>query len=310
MPLTTEQISAFWKEGYVTVPGLFSSDEVQRISMLANEIAADTQQFKAPTTGQTFEKLQGSQIVLSVNNSVQAINRVVWAAAAKPELLTYGRDNKILAPVSQLLESDSADHLINQLHYKMPGDGVSFPWHQDEQNRRRFDNDWQDINAKGSFVQTLMAIDPCNADNGPLNVIPGSHHWGYLEFGNFLQTDSLQSLLTSKNISVDVNAAQIPILMSPGDVMFMHPLVVHGSWPNNSNQSRLMFINGFSYPGANQKPYPGDGSAKRISLKTGLELSPSDKTKSIATSTYSILSLAKVEEKPITLDSREAPRLG
>ncbi len=55
--------------------------------------------------------------------------------------------------------------------------------------------------------------------------------------------------------------------MQPGDIIFMHPYLVHGSKPNESTGSRRTFINGFSYPGSNTQPYPGKGSSENIDLK-------------------------------------------
>ncbi len=298
MKLTLDQLDFYSENGYVIVQNLFSAEQIQEMSKLANEIAEESKEFPAEPENESDYSLNGAYVVLAKHNKSQsAINRVVWAAAAKPEFLRFGRSNNLLEPVSQLLYSDEADHLINQIHYKSPGDGVEFPWHQDEQNRRRFDPDWKDVNLKGSFVQTLTAIDPCTLHNGPLNVLPGSHHWGYLNFGGFLQPKELQDHLHSKKIPVEVNEKQIPLLMNPGDVAFMHPCLVHGSWPNKSSQSRRMFINGFSFPGANNKDYPGVGSSKRISLKTGEEIpvnektdSPSSKSRTVSTSRLALLS--------------------
>jgi ectoine hydroxylase-related dioxygenase (phytanoyl-CoA dioxygenase family) len=74
----------------------------------------------------------------------------------------------------------------------------------------------------------------------------------------------LQARLADKHI--DIESEQIPLLMEAGDVAFMHPRLIHGSWPNTSNKPRRMFINGFSYPGANHKPYPGKGSTQRTAI--------------------------------------------
>jgi hypothetical protein len=87
----------------------------------------------------------------------------------------------------------------------------------------------------------------------------------------------------------------------------MHPLLIHGSWANKSAQSRRMFINGFSYPGANHSPYPGVGSTKRISLTTGLEVIADSKPisnenpgttvpRSISTSRLALLATKKAKE--------------
>ena len=172
----------------------------------------------------------------------------------------------------QILDNTEADHIINQVHFKDPGDGVSFPWHQDELNRRFFDSEWEDCGKNGSYVAAITAIDPCTVENGAIFVIPGSHQYGYLNFEKFLSTEELQAhLMNNKQVDV-ANKIQEPLLMQPGDTVFMHPRLIHGSWPNTSNQSRRVLINGFSSPGANHRQYPGIGSTKRISLIDGKEI--------------------------------------
>jgi len=192
-----------------------------------------------------------------------------------------GRNKKLLSVVSHLLgikskwtleknlvaETKEMDHLINQLHYKHPGDEVYFDWHRDKQNREMFDPDWEDVNGNGSFVQTLTAVDEVTKENGPIYVFPGSHKWGSFNLEKGLTEEALYKKLAERKIFPKERA--IPLLMKKGTVVIMHPDLVHGSKPNHSNDRRCIFINGYSYPGANHKPYPGRGSAKRISSSAG-----------------------------------------
>ena len=263
MLLTSSQLNQFARDGYVVVQAALTPAQVTLIAAEADEIYSEISGLHFDGAHEVGHNLRGTEVFA---------NRIVWAAAAKPALLALGRCQAILQPVQQLLGSPSADHLINQLHAKRPGDGTAFLWHQDEQNRRRFDPDWSDRNGCGSFVQTLAALDPCTPDNGPLTVLPGSHRWGYLHFDTFFQTAELQSFLQTRGIAVDVATLERPLLVDAGDIVFMHPHVVHSSSANRSCAARRMFLNGFSYPGANRRAYPGVGSGKRIALCTGLEI--------------------------------------
>ena len=263
MKLTKVELTSYEENGYLVMPKIFSKSEIDELSTVTASLANKVKQ---------FENLPGSQVVLTVRpNEDIAIKRIVWVAAAEPSLLKTGRDLRLLSIVAEILQDTEADHLINQIHYKEPHDGVSFPWHQDEQNRRLFDINWDDCGENGSFVQVITAIDTCSIHNGPLYVIPGSHKWGYLEFGKSLNTKDLQDgFLAPKGLQV--TDIQCPLLMEPGDTVFMHPRLIHASFPNQSNVSRRILINGFSSPNANHRPYPGKGSAKRIYLTDGLEV--------------------------------------
>ena len=66
-----------------------------------------------------------------------------------------------------LLGSTEMHQLINQAHFKLPGDGVEFPWHQDSSHRRYGRGQY-------SYVQTVLAVDEVPPNNGPLQLVPGS----------------------------------------------------------------------------------------------------------------------------------------
>ena len=247
--ITTQQIQTFHDQGYLIIFDRFSRDEINLMHLAADRLKGAALQLPIDHTKETFHDYQGSRIVLSPSGDIK---RIVWAGAAESCLLTLGQSPKITHPVAQLLACNEADHLINQLHYKLPkkktDPGVTFNLHCDLQNRKRFDPNWCQVNPLGfDFVQTFVAIDPNIKENGPLNIIPQSHH--YID-----QPFPLH--LTKKTIE-----------LSPGSMLIMHEGLAHESKPNTSTLSRRVLINGFSYPGANHASYPGHGSAQRITLR-------------------------------------------
>lgn len=165
------KLVTFFKKGYLIVSKLFNPKEIEEISEAASRLQKTAEELSNTQTGKVMFK--GSQFVIDrVENKTQ-IHRVVWAGASEPLLLKHGRKKELTVIVSQLLESEKADHLINQIHYKIPGDEVKFDWHQDIKNRRFFDPKWKDVNGKGSFVQLITAIDPMTEENGPIKIIGG-----------------------------------------------------------------------------------------------------------------------------------------
>jgi ectoine hydroxylase-related dioxygenase (phytanoyl-CoA dioxygenase family) len=176
------------------------------------------------------------------------IHRVVWCGACEPVLSDYGADPRLMRPAAELLGSATMNQLINQAHYKMPGDGVEFEWHQDSTHRRYGHPDWIDVNGRGSYVQTAIAIDPMRENNGPLRFIPGSGRRGHVSD-------------PKHRIAVE-NA--VALTMNPGDVVLFGPYVFHSSAPNRSNDPRRTLINGYAAPGANSRDYPGRGSGRLL----------------------------------------------
>ena len=124
---------------------------------------------------------------------------------------------------------------------------------QDAEHRRYGTHEWRDINGTGSYVQTIAAIDPMRSDNGPVMILPGSHKDGFL---NLPEGDNRIKYVKEKDL--------VPVELAPGSVMFFRPYLIHGSVPNRTERPRRIFINGFSYPGANSRVYSLKGSACRV----------------------------------------------
>lgn len=242
---------SFWRRGFAVARGVFSRREVDRLKR-----AFDALQATANALGRDGKVMhEGTQFVIDHEADFTRIHRVVWCAGVSNVLDRMGRDPRLLARVGQLLKSNEFDQLINQAHFKMPGDGVEFEWHQDSRHRRYGTQLWTDIDGKGSFVETLTAVDPMTSENGPLRFIPGSHLFGHV-------TDSNGQLPPEL---VDESKA-VTLQLDPGDIVFFGPFVFHASGPNQSDQPRRAFLNGFALPGSNRRVYPGEGAGRMIDV--------------------------------------------
>jgi phytanoyl-CoA hydroxylase len=82
----------------------------------------------------------------------------------------------------------------------------------------------------GTCIAAWMALDPCDEENGCMRVVPGSHEWPLLCSE---PADTTQSF-TDVTVPVPEGTPIVPVIMEPGDVLFFHGLIVHGSYPNTS----------------------------------------------------------------------------
>ena len=144
MKLSQEQIREFHDTGWLTMPGLFDADEVERMRACFADL-----EVMASSLDETG-LLNGSYFVLGEKDGAQVIKRVVWAGGSQPYLLDIGEDPRLIAPAAALLGSAEMDQLLSQAHFKRPGDGVIFGWHQDIQHRDKGNDTWRDVNGQGS----------------------------------------------------------------------------------------------------------------------------------------------------------------
>jgi ectoine hydroxylase-related dioxygenase (phytanoyl-CoA dioxygenase family) len=254
--LTDDEMRAYFEVGWVVRRALFRADEVARMRACFDELERMAHDLPATALH------RGSYFVLAEKNGTRVINRVVWAGGSQRYLLEVGSDARLTMPCAQLLQSDAMDHLLNQAHFKRPRDGVTFGWHQDIQHRDKGNGTWTDVNGRGSFVQTIIALDEMTPDSGPLLFIPGSAKWGRVECGDEAEHERFG---TSKPAKFREKQA-VRMAARPGDTLFFGPYTVHASFENTSERYRRILINGYAFPGANRRIYPGDGAGRRLTV--------------------------------------------
>jgi hypothetical protein len=229
---------AFDEQGFAIVRGLFDPDEMAEISEAFDRLLA---------LARTAPEHPSARFV--VDRDPFRLHRVVWCGGAEPVLAKLGDDERFLRLAAGALDSSELVQLIQQAHFKLPGDGVGFGWHQDASNRRYGSPEWTDVDGRGSFVQLALAVDAMTPDAGPLRMVPGSHRLGFL-------ADPGTGALPEADLPLD---QAVDVLLDPGDVAIFGPFVVHGSAANTGPRPRRLFLQGYALPGANHRVYPGCG---------------------------------------------------
>lgn len=249
--LTTTHVDEFFERGFTVVRGVFAPDDIETMRTAFDTLATEARRLRE--TGMH----DGSQFVVDPGDGDDdlRIHRVVWCGGAQPRLSELGRDPRLVCMATRLLDSPAAEQIINQAHFKFPGDEVTFEWHQDARHRRYGTDLWHDVTGWGSFVETATAVDPMTENNGPLRFIPGSNQLGHIPPDP--ETDQLP------DDAFDPDDA-VTLTLSPGDVALFGPFVIHGSGPNESDHPRRLFLNGFAHPEANERDYPGVDANRRV----------------------------------------------
>jgi phytanoyl-CoA hydroxylase len=139
----------------------------------------------------------------------------------------------------------------NCIMTKFPGHSSQTLWHQDIRYWR-FD--------RPELVSVWLALGEERADNGALQVIPGTHHGllasGRLDAELFLRTD------LEENQALIDSAVQLEL--GPGDVIFFDARLFHAAGRNGSDRVKLSAV--FTYHRDDNAPIPGTRSANYPSL--------------------------------------------
>ena len=242
--LSSSQLKEFFEKGFLILKNLFNIEELEKIKILCESLQKKIKKFN------NISKITDDFECIYDNGNLV---RIVWCGALEKGLLDLGEDHRIIGPISELLNTDIFFQIINQAHFKMPGENVEFEWHQDSQHRRYGTKYWDDVNQEGSYIQSGLAIDNMTLSNGTLKFMSGSSLYGHLDLPN------------NKNWKKIVEHCEIvKIEMSAGDLVLFGPYTIHSSSANLSLCSRRMLINGYAYPEANKKIYPGAKYGKKI----------------------------------------------
>jgi hypothetical protein len=83
-----------------------------------------------------------------------------------------------------------------------------------------------------------LGLTPATVENGCLRVVPRSHRLGLIPHVNRPHADNLTTGGITAQAAID---APYDLVMRPGEMSLHHPLVLHGSNPNRSGESRIGF---------------------------------------------------------------------
>lgn len=243
--LTAEERRTFETTGLLVRHDVFEPAELQQLSKALDRLYGLAEGLQETTD------LQGAHFVVAptAQDKGLRIQRVVWAGAADPVVAATATDPRVLGPALSLLGSHSADQLINQVHFKQPGDGVAFAMHQDAWNRRFGTELWSDSSPQGGYVQSVLTVDEMTEANGPLLYVPGSHRQGLVDGPD--RDDKVQAIVQKTPPQT--------LVAPPGALVLFGPFLLHGSTANHSDGPRRIVVNGYARPGVNRRVYPGAG---------------------------------------------------
>ena len=116
----------------------------------------------------------------------------------------------------------------NMLINKPPGVDGRHPLHQDLL--------YFPFRPAEKIVATWTALEPCTRENGCLVVVPGSQKGELLEHENPGWEYVNYMYVGAKGVGAHPD--RVHLEMEPGDTLFFHPLLLHGSGRNRSGGYR------------------------------------------------------------------------
>jgi len=239
MSWTQLQRDEFDEQGYLFVPGLFSSAEISSLNKSTSELLQGDDELD----GMHRERERGG-----------AVRQIYLAHRHNAQFMSLSQDARIVEPVKQVLESE-VYIWHSKINVKEAFEGTVWLWHQDY-------GYWMWDGVDPQIVSVMVLLDEATINNGCLLVAAGTHKWGRLEHDADEQTTSYKQWCVDKEtLKERLTEAMIrPIVGKPGDVLFFDCNLLHGSGHNMSPLPRKTFIIAYNdlanQPRAVENPRP------------------------------------------------------
>lgn len=212
--------SQYEREGYLHLPSVLSKSEVDDIKEDILEILKKDLESKS---GQEHFERSNKYRRFSLHLHIRI-----------PRVARYVR-HPIFSDIGGDLIGPDVDLYFTSTLTKIGRKNASVDWHQDI---------IYDPGRYESRVLCWTSISASGPENGGLYVVPGSHLHGVLPHS--------PSELYERDLQANGFSLQdaIPVRMDEGDILVIHPLLVHGSPENKGTQERVALMAGLQKPKA------------------------------------------------------------
>ncbi|ORT57236.1 phytanoyl-CoA dioxygenase family protein [Streptomyces sp. CB03238] len=225
--------------GFVLLPRLFGPAETAALGEAAESVLervtgralkGDTQVTVWPD-GHRLETVDGATVHWEPDARPPAVRSLSPVTQLDPALDALWTDERLTAPMRRLLDTDHLGPFTSKLNFKRAGVGSEFRWHQDYPY-------WYCCAGPDArdIATAMVFLDEVTADNGALEIVPGSHLAGPAPRDRAEPTGLLvDASRTDTGSAVTVEAPVGSVLMFPG-------LIVHRSGPNTTTRDRRSLL--------------------------------------------------------------------
>jgi len=221
-------VDQFRKDGYIFFENALTNDQLTSLNAELARWVDESRKHSQP-----FGKIKDGRPRFDLEpttHSAQnpAVRRITSPAEISDVCLGVVKDNKALDLVVEIF-GPNITHLGNKINLKLPGAGTEVKFHQDFPFEPHSNED---------IMTVLYFLDDVTLDNGPLEVVPGTHigplhsHW---QDGVF--TGAVDDKVAKSN-----RGKALSCLGKAGSACLMHSKLLHGSASNRSSLPRSLFI--------------------------------------------------------------------
>jgi len=227
MILSQNQKKQFWTDGFLLVENAINDRQLENLKKTFLDWVNDSRNYKTDY-GETMDGRPRFDLQPGHSSDVPGLRRIQSPEEISEVFADVMRNGRSVDMCAELIGQGIRFH-HGKVNSKLPGTATKVNFHQDFPFEPMTNDD---------MITCLLFIDDVTLENGPLEVVPGTHKGPlYSHWHNGVFTGSV-----SDEILAEHEDKIIRCTGKAGSVCLMHASLLHGSAPNLSDKSRTLYI--------------------------------------------------------------------
>ena len=223
------QIDKYHEQGFLVVENVLGKGEIDALQNDFDRWVEDSKQHKKPW-GETLDGRARFDIEDDHSADHPSLRRVTSPTEISEAYKETALKSRVAQIAGQLVGHHGARLHHSKVNSKLPHTATQVKWHQDFPFTPHTNDD---------LVTCLLMVGDVTTENGPLQVVPGSHKG---ELFSHWQDNRFTGTVTEE-VQQDLCQNPVACYGPAGSVCFMHSRLLHASSPNKTELPRTIFIN-------------------------------------------------------------------
>ena len=224
----TDYVTSFENYGYVLMENAITADQLAALNDQLRRWVDESRQHVS-NFGEIMDGRPRFDVEPRTHSpETPALRRISSPIEVSDSYLAVTRDNAALDLTAEIF-GPNIKLVATKVNLKLPGSGTAVKYHQDFPF---------EPHSNDNVMTVLIFLDDVTPDNGPLEVVPGSHR-GKI---HTLWHDGVFTGAVDPDMEKGLRDASVSCTGKAGSACLMHSRLLHASLPNMTNAPRSLFI--------------------------------------------------------------------
>ena len=224
----TDYVTSFENNGYVLMENAITAYQLEALNDQLRSWIDESRQHES-NFGEIMDGRPRFDVEPRTHSpETPALRRISSPIEVSDSYLAVTRDNAALNLTAEIF-GPNIKLVATKVNLKLPGSGTAVKYHQDFPF---------EPHSNDNVMTVLIFLDDVTPDNGPLEVVPGSHR-GKI---HTLWHDGVFTGAVDPDMEKGLRDASVSCTGKAGSACLMHSRLLHASLPNMTNAPRSLFI--------------------------------------------------------------------